>query len=143
MNGDTQQFSDAYLQIWSDGKYDLIDEFYSSDYQSRTGSTFGNDRGGARRQAEAFRSAFPDIHWEVAEQHMDGDLFVLRYDGDGTNTGGFMGMPPTHKHVSMSGASFMRMKDGKVVESWEYFDTGGMLMQLGMMPMDTDDGEGG
>ena len=42
----------------------------------------------------------------------------------------------------MSGASFMRMKDGKVVESWEYFDTGGMLMQLGMMPMDTEDGEG-
>ena len=30
---------------------------------------------------------------------MDGDMFVLRYDGDGTNTGGFMGMPPTNKHV--------------------------------------------
>ena len=142
MTGEQQQLSNAYLQIWSDGKYDLIDEFYSSDYQSRTGSTFGNDRGGARRQAEAFRSAFPDVHWEVAEQYMDGDMFVLRYDGDGTNTGGFMGMPPTNKHVSMSGASFMRMKDGKVVESWEYFDTGGMLMQLGMMPTDTDDGEG-
>jgi steroid delta-isomerase-like uncharacterized protein len=137
-----QQLSHKYLQIWSEGKYDLIDGFYSSDYQSRTGSPFGNDRDGARRQAEMFRSAFPDVHWEVAEQYMDGDMFVLRYDGDGTNTGGFMGMPPTNKHVSMSGASFMRMKDGKVVESWEYFDTGGMLMQLGMMPMDTDDGEG-
>ncbi len=142
MTGEMQQFSDRYLQIWSEGKYDLIDEFYSSDYQSRTGSTFGNDRGGARKQAEAFRSAFPDVHWEVAEQYMDGDMFVLRYDGDGTNTGGLMGMPPTNKHVTMSGASFMRMQDGKVVESWEYFDTGGMLMQLGMMPTDTGDAEG-
>ena len=143
MTGEMQQLSNAYLRIWSEGRYDLIDTFYSADYQSRTGSTFGNDRGGARRQAEAFRSAFPDLHWEVAEQYRDGDLFVLRYDGDGTNTGGFMGMPPTNRHVSLSGASFMRMKDGQVVESWEYFDTGGMLMQLGMMPMSTDDGEGG
>jgi predicted ester cyclase len=53
-----------------------------------------------------------------------------------------MSMPPTNKHVSMSGASFMRMNDGRVVESWEYFDTGGMLMQLGMMPTDAGDGEG-
>lgn len=142
MTGDMQQFSDAYMQIWSEGTYDLINSFYSADYQSRTGSPFGTDRDGARRQAEAFRSAFPDVHWEVAEQYMDGDRFVLRYIGDGTNTGGFMGMPPTNKHVRMNGASFMRLKDGKVVESWEYFDTAGMMMQLGMMPMATGDAEG-
>ena len=142
MTVNIQQLSDEYLQIWSEGNYDLIDGFYSSDYQSRTGSPFGNDRVGARRQAEMFRSAFPDVHWELAEQYMDGDMFVLRYVGEGTNTGGFMGLPPTDKHARMNGASFMRMKDGKVVESWEYFDTGGLLMQLGMMPMDMSGEEG-
>ena len=39
----------------------------------------------------------------------------------------------------MSGASFMRAKDGQVVESWEHFGTGGMLMQLAIMPADTGD----
>ena len=135
MAGDMQQFSDQYMQIWSEGKYDLFDKLYSSDYECRTGSPFGNDRDGLRKQAEAFRGPFPDVHWEVAEQFLDGDMFVLRYNGEGTHTGEFMGMQPTNRHVSLNGASFMRMKDGMVVESWEYFDTGGMLMQLGMMPM--------
>ncbi len=135
MTGDVQQLSEEYLRIWSDGKYDLVDNLYSADYRLRTGSPFGNDRDALRKQAEAFRGPFPDVHWEVAEQFLAGDLFVLLYKGEGTHTGEFLGMPPTNKHVTLNGASFMRMKDGTVIESWEYFDTAGMMMQLGLMPM--------
>jgi predicted ester cyclase len=139
MTGDEQQFSSGYMQIWSEGKYDLFDKLYSPDYESRTGSPFGTDRSALRKQAEAFRSVFSNVRWEVAEQYMDGDMFVILYLGEGKHTGEFMGTAPTNKQVRMSGASFMRIKDGKVVESWEYFDTAGMMQQLGMMPTSSGD----
>jgi len=135
MTDKVQQLSDEYLRIWSDGEHDRFNEFYASEYRLRTGSPFGSGREALRQQAEAFRGPFPDVHWAVTEQSLDGDMFVLLYKGEGTHTGELMGLPPTNKHVFLNGASFMRMEDGRVAESWEYFDTAGMMMQLGMVPM--------
>jgi hypothetical protein len=45
-----------------------------------------------------------------------------------------MGVSPTGRDVTVSGQSFVRLRNGKIVESSENWDTLGMLVQLGAVP---------
>ena len=51
-----------------------------------------------------------------------------------------MGIPPTHKVVSVTDITIDRITGGQVVEHWEIFDQLGMMQQLGVVPTP---GEGG
>jgi len=53
----------------------------------------------------------------------------------GTNTGSFMGIPPTGKHVSFTGIYIARIADGKIVEHWGEEDSVSMLQQLGALSL--------
>jgi predicted ester cyclase len=44
------------------------------------------------------------------------------------------GIPPTGKKVSVSAISIHQMRDGKIAETWEVWDTLGFLQQLGVVP---------
>jgi predicted ester cyclase len=45
-----------------------------------------------------------------------------------------MGVPPTHKDVTMEGIAIHRVVDGKIVEHWSQVDGLGLLMQMGAIP---------
>jgi len=81
-----------------------------------------------------FRTAFPDLHCTVEDEMVEGDRFSARWTFRGTNQGHFMGNPPTGKQVSVSGLSYGRTLNGKVVEDWTLIDQLGMLQQLGLVP---------
>ena len=65
---------------------------------------------------------------------LEGDTAAARFTITGTDTGGFMGMPPTGKSVTVTGMDFMRFRDGKIVEHWGEMDMLGLLQQLGVIP---------
>ncbi len=52
---------------------------------------------------------------------------------NGTNTGEFMGLPPTGKEVTIDGIEMFRLADGKLVERWAEFDMMSLMQQLGAM----------
>jgi predicted ester cyclase len=58
----------------------------------------------------------------------------MRWTGSGTHTGELFGIPPTHRKVRVDGIWMLRVVDGKVAESWNCWDTLGMLQQLGVVP---------
>ena len=62
----------------------------------------------------------------------NGDLVCTRWRSEGTNDGELMGMPPTGKHTTGSGITIDKIKDGKVVESWNEWDNAGLMQQLGV-----------
>ena len=70
----------------------------------------------------------------MEDQIADGDKVASRWIARGTNTGAFMGMPPTGKQVTIAGMLIVRVAGGKMVESWVNFDALGMLQQLGVVP---------
>ena len=45
-----------------------------------------------------------------------------------------MGIPPTGKHVTITGIVISRFAGGKWVEDWSNWDTLGMMQQLGVVP---------
>jgi len=79
-------------------------------------------------------TAFGTFHHEIAASIAEGDKVASRVTGFGTHTGDFVGVPATHKDVSMTGISIHRVKDGKLIEHWAQIDALSLLQQLGVIP---------
>jgi predicted ester cyclase len=76
-------------------------------------------------------SAFPDLHFTMEEQLIQGDGVAFRWHATGTHTGPLGAAPPTGKTIAVDGLIVDRLVNGKVQERWEQFDQALMLQQLG------------
>jgi steroid delta-isomerase-like uncharacterized protein len=89
---------------------------------------------GTKMQISAYRNAFPDLHFTIDEQIAEGNTVVTRWTAHGTHYGELAGIPPTGKPATVVGIGVDRVENGKIVESWGFFDQFGMLQQLGVIP---------
>ena len=80
-----------------------------------------------------FVEAFPDLRLTVEDAVAEGDLVAQRVHFEGTHTGEFQGLPPTHRKVSFSGLELNRFVDGRVAEHWFQMDSLTLLQQLGLV----------
>jgi predicted ester cyclase len=64
----------------------------------------------------------------------EGDYLATLVRGTGTQSGEFMGIPPTGKHASWYAYGINRFEDGKMREHWGLPDLQGMMRQLGVGP---------
>jgi steroid delta-isomerase-like uncharacterized protein len=108
------------------------DELLTSDGVDHT---FGSQN---PEQAKQFfgmvHQAFPDLHAEVHDVIVEGDLVAARVTYTGTHQGEFVGIPATGKRTTLNGVDFFRMQDGRQAEHWGGPDMFSFLMQLGVMP---------
>jgi steroid delta-isomerase-like uncharacterized protein len=126
----------AVEETMNEGKLDVVDELIApnfvnhdpADPEPRSG------REGFRDFINTYRSAFPDAHITIEEQIAEGDQVVSRWTGRGTHQGELMGIPASGKQVTVTGISIDRIEGGQIVESWNNWDTLGMLQQLGVVP---------
>jgi steroid delta-isomerase-like uncharacterized protein len=127
-----------YQEIYSGGDLSLVEELFDTDYTNHepTAPNGGWPRGpeGPRTIADAYRAAFPDIHFTIEEQLADGDKVVTRWTAHGTHTGPLMGMPPSGRSVAVTGTSIERVANGRIAETWVNFDLLGLMTQLGVVP---------
>lgn len=82
----------------------------------------------------AMSAAFPDLKFSIDDMVAEGDKVVTRYTMQGTHKGPWRGIPPTGKQVVIKGVSIDKIVGGKVVESWDFPDSMGMMTQLGVIP---------
>jgi C-1 hydroxylase len=80
-----------------------------------------------------FRRAFPDGRMTIEDMVAEGDRVATRKTFRGTHRGELMGIPPSGKAVAIGLMDFVRLVDGKVVESWNAADDLGLLQQLGVL----------
>lgn len=79
-----------------------------------------------------YQQAFGDLRYDIAEiLPVDGDRAVARWILRGTQTGTFMGVPPSGKAFDSPGLSLHTVVDGRIVEEWEYNDDLTLLGALG------------
>ena len=123
------------LEIFSQGKMELIDELFAPEYVDRTPQPgVAPTREGFRQWVTALRTAFPDIHYTLEDTVEGGDRWVGRVTASGTMTGDFAGMPATGKHATWTEIHILRMADEQVIEHWGVVQELGMLVQLGVIP---------
>ena len=92
------------------------------------------DREGMINMMHMFLGAFPDLNITVNHWVAEGELVVGAMTTSGTQTGEFMGMPPSGKKFSMSEMRMVRVADEKIVEHWGVGDHMSMMQQLGLAP---------
>ena len=88
---------------------------------------------------KGFIAAFPDLHYDMERFIAQDDFVVMHWRYHGTHTGpmsapGGKTIPPTGRHVMVSGCSTYQFKDGKIHRVWAYFDRAHLLGQLGLLP---------
>ncbi len=116
-------------------KLNIAGELFSQDhiYHDPQAPT-GPGPEGVKQVISTYQTAIPNAHWEVLETIVGDNLIVTRWQGSGTQTKELNGIPPTGKSVKVDGIWIHRIKNGKIVESYNAWDTLGMLQQLGVVP---------
>jgi steroid delta-isomerase-like uncharacterized protein len=120
---------------FSKGNFDVLDELIAEDcldYSAPPGSPSGLE--GVKQFFTMFRSAFPDLYYEIEDRIAEADKVVTRTTWHGTHQGAFLGIPPTGKQVAVTGIDITRWADGKAVEHWGNQDLLGLMQQLGVVP---------
>ena len=84
-----------------------------------------------------WRKAFPDGECKIVNVITQGDWAVVEIINRGTHTGPLKTsqgtFAPTGRKVKVRYCSVMRVTDGKVVEGRDYYDSAGILRQLGLI----------
>jgi steroid delta-isomerase-like uncharacterized protein len=122
-------------EVWTGGSVASIDALMAP-------SCVVHGLGGEMRGPEAFkpfhsayRNAFPDVKINVDHMVSEGDIVAARWSGIGTHRGDGLGFPATGRQVKLSGMTFVRIQNGKLVEGWNVFDQLGMLQQLDIVKL--------
>lgn len=82
---------------------------------------------------QTYFAAFPDIQMEENVVLVDGHRAAVVATFTGTDSGGFMGMPPTGRKVTIPVVFLYELKDGKIVRDRRIYDFTGMLVQVGTL----------
>ena len=89
---------------------------------------------GVKELVKLFRTAFPDLHFDIEDQIAEGNKVVTRMNVHGTHQGDFQGMPPTGKRITFSAISIWELADGKLLQERVNWDALGAMQQLGGIP---------
>ena len=122
-------------EIFVRGRKDTVDELLADDFVAHTWpSTTGDPRSDLKAAIDRAAAGLSDPEFAIDDLIAEGDQVAARLTTAATQTGEFMGMPPTNKRYSIEEIHWFRLRDGKVVEHWHQFDQMGMMKQLGAMP---------
>ena len=122
-------------EIWNKGNLEKMDELCSADFVRHflpDGSVIkGLDE--LRESVRNHRQAFPDWAEEIKLIVAEGDLVATHFTSTGTNTGSFLGNPPTGKKIHINEMSIYRIVDDKIVEQLLLPDILSLSQQLGLI----------
>jgi steroid delta-isomerase-like uncharacterized protein len=124
------------LEMFNQGRLDLAEELFTSDYVEHVSlpPEFPTGIAGIQAFINVVRTGFPDFRYTIEDEIAEGDKIVYRLTATGTNNGEFLGMPATGKSATWSEIHICRMENGKLAEHWANVDNLGMLQQLGVIP---------
>lgn len=123
-----------YEQMNNERKNDLAADLFTADHQFHDPQVPCGVGPAAVAEVVSAYQENVEGHWQIEEIFSAGDRVVVRWTGSGTHTGEINGIPPTGKKIKVDAISIHQMRDGKIAETWEVWDTLGFLQQLGVVP---------
>ncbi len=127
-------------EAFQGGRLEVVDELVDQNYEGHDPASPDVIRGpeGVKQLIQGYRTAFPDLRITVEDQLAEGDKVATRWSARGTHQAELFGVPPTGKESRISGITIDRISGGKIVESWDNWDTLGLMQQLGVVPAMTE-----
>jgi predicted SnoaL-like aldol condensation-catalyzing enzyme len=131
-----------YEEILTQRNPDLLDEIFTSDYvyhSPNMPSQFPSGLQGFKQFVTEFLSGYPDLHFTVGDQAVEGDKVVSHITARSSSmVGPVMTMPTNPEKVAeedtIQGTSTDRFVNGKIAESWIQFNVPNPLPQIEKYP---------
>ena len=117
--------------MWNERKPGLIPELMATDAvgHAEGGQDFIGPEGFSVFQQEFLR-AIPDIHIEVVRILSDAEEACVHWRACGNHQGAAFGLEPTGSALSFQGVTWVRVKDGKIIEGWDFWNLGGLMQTM-------------
>jgi len=80
--------------------------------------------------ADELLNALPDLAVTIEDVVADEENAVVRWRFHGTHKGKGMGLEPTGREVFCSGMTWLKFREGKIVEGWDRWNHGAFVQQL-------------
>jgi predicted ester cyclase len=109
-------------ELWSEGQLTVTEELVAADHVHHVGGDELQGPDGVKGAVTWLRNAFPDLRFEINDLISDGDLVAVRWKASGTHLGEFDDLQPTGRRVEWTGADWLRLRDGQIVEVWAFPD---------------------
>jgi steroid delta-isomerase-like uncharacterized protein len=136
MSDENKAVARRFFEIFNEGNVDAVDDIVAADAINHDAYNPYASEGaaGAKKSITMYREAFPDISFELGVQIAEGDYVATPWSGTGTHEGPIMGIEPSGNSSTVTGIVIDRIEDGKIVESWNSWDTLGMMQSIGAIP---------
>ena len=121
-------------EVWNSGKEETIDELFAADgiahglADENDGPIIGPE--GYKPLFRNLKDSFPDITVRVEDIIEEGETVAARCVVAGKHAGSNLGIEATQKNVRFTGMTFVKIKDGQIIEAWNNFDFMNMLQQI-------------
>ncbi|HKK92531.1 MAG TPA: ester cyclase [Longimicrobiales bacterium] len=133
MSDQTREISRRWVEeVWNDGDFSSAHEYVADDIHFRScqiPETHSLDE--LKEIVAGLRANFPDGHYTIDEEIVEGGSAAHRWTFRGTHEGEFLGVPGTGKHVEVTGTAVTHVRDGKVVAHLADVDMLSILQQVG------------
>lgn len=137
-NAIRERIVDAWSAAWDRGEVDTFDDLLSPQYRRIGAGGDTQDLNAFKASITATRSAFPDLVTTIDEIVVDGERAAVRWHSTGNHRHSFLGVPATKREVTVSGATFARFEDGRIVEEFVTWDPRTLLSALGIISVGQD-----
>lgn len=116
--------------IWNRRREATIDELMAA-------NAIGHMEGEELEGPAAFKAirakllgAMPDLRIVVEDIVADGDDAVARWRVSATHEGDQLGIPASHRAVAFRGMTWLKFRDGRIVEGWDAWNQGALIQAL-------------
>ncbi len=122
----------AFEEAFNRGNLDALDEVCAPALIDYSTAVAAGQVGleGFKLRIASHRTGLPDLHMTMEDVSYDGDKLSYRWSFRGTQTGPWLGRPPSGKAVTVVGMNLERLAGGKIVEHYSYPDILGAMRQL-------------
>ncbi|MFN2582828.1 MAG: ester cyclase [Candidatus Dormibacteria bacterium] len=124
-----------YDEVFNQRRPELVDQLAVVDYVEH--DPFPGQGSGIadlKARVQLILDAMNPVHFTIEDILAEDDRVVVRWSQQATQTGPFMGIPPTGRTATFNGIDVHRLRDGRIAEHWHVVDLFALLQQLGAIP---------
>jgi steroid delta-isomerase-like uncharacterized protein len=128
----------VWAAAWEQGDVDALDELLAPAYLRHGGDPQPQGLSAFKAAVVTTRSAFPDLVTTIDDIVLEDDMAAIRWHSSGTHENSFLGVPATKRRVDVSGATFARFEDDRIIEEHVTWDPRALLSALGIIRVGQD-----
>ncbi|WP_128860196.1 ester cyclase [Methanocella paludicola] len=123
-----------YEDYYNNSRLDAIDDMFDPSYVHYTPEVSEGKMSYEeyREHILTLSRAFPHMRVAIEDQIAEKDRVVTRLTMYGIMEGDLPGIPAKGQEVKVDVITIMAVREGKIVEGWEQYDSLGMSIQLGV-----------